>query len=79
MSEPIVILDQWRGPGEVLRVCISEFKGRQYVDCRVWFTGQGGEFRPGKAGITLREESLPAVLEALEQAYRRLVADVEQD
>ena len=72
MSEPQILLEQHRGPTEVLRVSLSEFKGRQYADIRVWFTDRDGVVRPGKAGVTLRPEAVPGVLDALQQAMELL-------
>lgn len=73
-DDPIILLEQPRGAGEVLRVILSDYKGRRYADIRVWYTDQAGKVRPGKAGVTLRAEALPDVLAALGQA-RTLLED----
>lgn len=62
-----VLLERPRGT-EVLRVSISEFKGRRLVDVRAWYHDKEGELRPGRQGIGLRPDELPAVIEALQRA-----------
>lgn len=72
MREPDILLELPRGPKECLRVCISEFKGREYCDVRVWYIDRDGVTRPGKSGITLRPDAIPAVIEALQAAQDAL-------
>jgi len=68
-----IFLEQPRGgSGEVLRVAISEFKSKRYVDTRIWFFDKGGELRPGRSGITLNREAMPGVIEALQAAAAAL-------
>ena len=66
-SGAAVLLEQPRG-AEVLRITITEYKGRQLVDVRAWYRDRDGELRPGRQGISLRPECLPEVIEALQRA-----------
>jgi hypothetical protein len=72
MREPDILLELPRGPKECLRVSISEFKGREYCDVRIWYIDRDGVTRPGKSGITLRPDAIPAVIEALQAAFASL-------
>ena len=50
---------------EVYRVGRRDFKGFPLVDIRVWFDdATTGELRPGK-GVSIKLESLPAIVAAL--------------
>lgn len=73
MTEPTIFLEQPRGR-DVLRVSASEFKGRTYVDIRVWYFDRDGELRPGQKGVSLRPDAIPAVIEALQAAQDALEA-----
>ena len=73
-SGSVVLLEQPRG-AEVLRIMISEYKGRQLVDVRAWYRDRDGELRPGRQGISLRPEGLPKVIEALQRAAAEVGAD----
>ena len=49
-----------KNASEEVRVSLYDFKGHRLVNIRVWYTGDDGEMRPGKQGITLRLEQLPS-------------------
>lgn len=53
---------------EELRVSLDDFKGQRLVSLRVWFRAEDGTMRPGRKGLAVRLELLPAVLEALGKA-----------
>ncbi len=38
---------------EVVRFEISEFKGKEYINIRIWYEIPGGEYRPTQKGVTL--------------------------
>lgn len=61
-----------RGEGheaaERLRVALKEFKGKQYVDARVWYGTSDGAWLPTKRGVTLRLGELGALRDALAEA-----------
>ena len=63
MSEPFAVFR--KNATEEVRVSLEDFKGHRLVNIRVWFTGDDGEMRPGKQGLALRVEMLPAMLDAL--------------
>lgn len=52
-----------RPNGEQVRLAKSEFKGKSYFSLRAWYDAEGtGDWRPGKNGINLPIEELPAFL-----------------
>ncbi len=42
-----------KNPLEEVRASITVFKGKQYVDLRIYYKGDDGEFYPSKKGLTL--------------------------
>jgi Transcriptional Coactivator p15 (PC4) len=65
-------LDIRRSDSERLRITISEYRGRTFVDLRVWYSTDSGEFKPGRAGVTLRPEQIPEVCQSLVLAARAI-------
>ena len=63
---PIASIDK-NGRGE-LRVELSEFKGYQLVQLRVWAKNNGSEPIPTKGGFGLRVSFIPALRVALADA-----------
>lgn len=53
---------------EEVRVSISTYKGRKYLDIRVFYQGDDGEYKPSKKGVALSPELLPE----LETAIKKL-------
>jgi len=60
---------------EEVRVSLSEFQGRTYINVRTYADVGGDEFRPTKKGFVLGVNRLPAlaalVQRALDEAERR--------
>lgn len=63
-EETILVLE--RGNGATLRVRRNHFKGRDYIDVRV-FIGEA----PTQKGVSLRVDELAAVSAALADARRK--------
>jgi Transcriptional Coactivator p15 (PC4) len=57
---------------ERIRVSIEEYHGRTFVDCRVYFRDDQGEWRPTKKGIALNLDCINEVIEDLQRAGRKL-------
>lgn len=67
MNEPIATIK--KNAMEDILVAWREFKGRQYLDIRVYADFDGnGEKTPTKKGITLLPDLLPELIEALRRA-----------
>jgi hypothetical protein len=63
-----------KNPLEEIRVSLTVFKKKQYIDLRVYFKGDDGEYRPSKKGLTLSLDLLPDLEEAVEKA-REMVGE----
>jgi len=48
-----------KNSGEEVRVSLTTYKGRQYLDIRAYYQGDDGQRHPGKKGITLSLDLLP--------------------
>lgn len=59
-----------RNPEETLRVSLSTFKGRKYIDVRIFYEDANGELQPTKKGITVTPE--------LWDEFRKGIAAAEQ-
>jgi hypothetical protein len=68
----MIIAEIEKNQKEIIRVSIEEFRGSRFIDCRVYFEFEDGEWRPTKKGIALSGECLADVIKALEKAGRVL-------
>lgn len=69
-----IVKDIEKSPTERIRVSVNEYEGHEYVDCRVWFRNNEGEWLPTKKGITLNLHYAEDVIEALQIADKKLRA-----
>jgi len=63
-----------KNPLEEVRASITVFKGKQYVDLRIYYKGDDGEFYPSKKGLTLSLD-LFSELEVAVQKLSEVVGD----
>ena len=59
----------------VVRVQLTEHMGNRLVDVRVHYSA-GEEWKPSRAGVSLRQESLPELIEALQHLQRHMDAEL---
>ena len=57
-----------KNPLEEIRVSFTEFKKKQYIDLRVYYKGDDGEFHPSKKGLTLSLDLMSDLEEAVRKA-----------
>lgn len=62
-----------------VRVSLSEFHGRQYIDVRVFFMADDGEWKPTKKGLTLAPDLMRDVHEAIGKGLDELEAQAGSD
>lgn len=55
-------------PGEVLRVQRRHYKGRVFLDLRIFFANEAGELCPTGKGVTVPPDQVGALVELLERA-----------
>lgn len=48
-----VISDINKNSREIIRIEVSEFKGRELINLRIWYQHFDGEYKPTQKGITL--------------------------
>ncbi len=58
---------------ELIRVIITEYKGHKFIDCRVYYKDDQGEWKPTRKGISLNAETIDEVAEAIKNAKHHLV------
>jgi len=63
-----------KNPLEEIRVSLTVFKKKQYIDLRTYYKGDDGEYHPSKKGITLALDLLPDLVEAIEKT-REIVGE----
>jgi hypothetical protein len=64
----MVIGDIERSETEVLRISAEEYKGRKYVDIRIYFANDDGEWKPTKKGVTIQPDKVEAFLDLIKKA-----------
>ena len=57
-----------------IKVNISEWKGKTYVDVRNWFKNKSGDWCPTKKGLFVSEDNISSLITMLEQAEQKLKA-----
>ena len=60
---------------EKIRISIEEYRGARFVDCRVYWEDDQGEWKPSKKGIALNDECINEVINALQKARKELVGE----
>jgi hypothetical protein len=68
MSDLGIIRDIDKGKGEVIRVEVSEYKGKKFLNIRVWYTDANGDLKPTQKGIAIPPELFTELKEAIDQA-----------
>lgn len=68
-ADGVCFLDERKNDSERLRVQLKEYRGKTYVDLRVWYTPtDGGNLRPSNKGIMLRPDLAGPLAAALTDA-----------
>lgn len=57
---------------DVVRIALTEFRKRQYIEIRTYYMAEDGEWRPTKKGITLSPDLMREVYNALATALKEL-------
>jgi len=57
-----------KNPLEEIRMSLTEFKKKQYIDLRIYYKGEDGEYHPSKKGLTLSLDLLSELEEAVKKA-----------
>ena len=64
-----------RNDRERLQISVNEYKGKNYLDLRIFFTTDGGDtWRPTQKGVTVAPEGLETLRDAIDEAMKELMA-----
>jgi hypothetical protein len=55
---------------EKIRVSIADYKGHRFIDCRVYWKDESGDWKPSRKGIALNDETVDEVVNALQKASK---------
>ncbi len=73
MSEKKLLATIPRTATEEIQVQLSEYKGRKFLDLRIFYTTDSGNtWNPTKKGVAVYPENLDQLKEAIEIAQREL-------
>lgn len=65
-----------RSETEQLQISVSEYKGRSYLNMRIFYTTDGGStWLPTKKGVTFTPDQLDTLSEAIEEAKKEFMAE----
>ena len=53
--------------GDVVRFEVSEFKGKEYINIRIWYETPNGEYKPTQKGITLELSKMSELSEGMKR------------
>ena len=68
-----ILKDIEKGAGEIIRVEVSEYQGKKYLNVRVWYTDKtSGEFKPTQKGVAIRPDQFDEFLAAIHAALAEL-------
>ncbi|MCB1158600.1 MAG: transcriptional coactivator p15/PC4 family protein [Leptospiraceae bacterium] len=71
-----VVRDIDKGKGEVIRVEVSEYRGKKLLNLRIWYYDENQELKPTKKGIAISPDLFEAVKEAFLEGGEKLLSDV---
>jgi hypothetical protein len=65
-----------KNENEHIRISTEEFKGRKYVDIRIYYENEEGEWKPTRKGIALNPDIIDKAIEGLQRASEKLASVV---
>lgn len=71
-SKLIATID--RSDRERVQIAVNEYKGRKYLDLRIFYTTDAGEtWRPTQKGVTVSPEHLDILIDAVEESKKEFM------
>ena len=62
-----------KGNDEIIRVEITEFRGQNYLNIRIWYTDkESGQYKPTRSGVAILPELYPELKAAFLEAEEEL-------
>jgi len=62
-----IIADINKNAREIVRIDVSEFKEKEYINIRIWFHDVDGQTKPTQKGIALSVDQYEELLKAVEK------------
>ena len=76
MAEAKILATIERSATEQLQISVSEYKGRSYLNMRIFYTTDDGEnWIPTKKGVTFSPDQLDLLSEAIEEAKKEFMSE----
>lgn len=73
-QEPKIIATIPRSATEQMQIAINEYKGKSYLDMRIFYTtDDGATWLPTKKGVTCSPENIEVLKEAIEEAMKEFM------
>ena len=74
-AEPKLIATVPKSATEQLQISINEYKGKSYLDMRIYYTTDDGlNWLPTKKGVTVSPENLELLKDAIDEAMKEFMA-----
>ncbi len=74
MAEAKILAVIERSDTEQLQISISEYKGKSYLNLRIFYTTDGGEsWLPTKKGVTFSPDQIDLLEEAIQEAKKEFM------
>ena len=76
MADAKILATIERSDTEQLQISISEYKGRSYLNMRIFYTtDDGATWLPTKKGVTFTPEQLDLLEEAIQEARKEFMEE----
>ena len=76
MADAKILATIERSETEQLQISVSEYKGKSYLNMRIYYTtDEGATWLPTKKGVTFTPEQLDLLTEAIEAARQEFMAE----
>ena len=76
MSDAKILATIERSDTEQLQISVSEYKGRSYLNMRIFYTtDEGATWLPTKKGVTFAPDQLDLLEEAIQAARQEFISE----
>jgi hypothetical protein len=76
MADAKILATIDRSDTEQLQISVSEYKGKSYLNMRIYYTtDEGATWLPTKKGVTFSPEQLDLLTEAIEAAIQEFMSE----
>ncbi len=79
-NEPKILATIPRSATEQLQIAINSYKGKSYLDLRIFYTTDDGiNWNPTKKGVTVAPENLELLKDSIDEAMQELMTPAEEE